>query len=170
MLLSGCQTATPEEVTMKFWQALAQSNIENAKTLATANSQRFVNLKEIDSLSTIQTGEVITDELTASVLTTISRNKKAITFNTVLLNEDEGWKVDFQQTHTNIAMLPFEGIAKSLEQLGDSFVNQLEDTVPLIEKEIESLGNELKGQIDEFGRTLKKPQTPNKPKAPPGTI
>jgi hypothetical protein len=113
---------------------------------------------------------VVADELNASVTTTINRNNKPVTFNTVLLKENDGWKVDFQQTHTNIAMVPFEGIAKSLQDIGDTFTNQLEQQIPLIEKEVESLGNELKGEIEKFGETLKKPNPPAKPKNHTGAI
>ncbi len=170
LFLYGCQTATPEEVTTKFWQALAQGQLETAKTLATDSSQRLVNIQEIDKLSAIKTGEVVANDINASVETTINRNNKPVTFNTVLLKEKDSWKVDYQQTHTNIAMVPFESIGKSLQKLGDTFTDQLEESVPLIEKEMESLGNELKEQIDAFGRSLKKPGSPNKPNPHPGSI
>jgi hypothetical protein len=171
LLLFGCQAATPEEVTTRFWQALAQSQIDVAKNQTTLSSQHLVNLQDIDKHSTIKTGEVNADEVNASVVTTINRNNKPITFKTILLKEKNNWKVDFQQTHSNIVMLPFEGIAKSFQELGDTFTNQLEQTVPLIEKEMESLGNELKEQIDEFGRNLKEPEnTPDKSKTNPGSI
>lgn len=169
ILLYGCQAATPEEVTLKFWQALAQGQIANAKNQTTKDSQAVVNIKDIDKHSPIKTGEIFADEINASVSTTINRNNKPVTFNTVLRKEQEGWKVDFQQTHTNIAMVPFDGIVRSLQDLGDKFANQLEQQIPLIEKEMESLGNEMKDQIDQFGRSLKKPTPPAKPKNP-GTI
>lgn len=149
---------------------MAQERIEIAKNQATSTSQHLVNFRDIDKHSAIKTGTVIVDEVNASVETTINRNNKPVTFNTVLLKEKDGWKVDYQQTHTNIAMAPFEGIAKSLQEIGDTFTNQLEQSVPLIEKEMESLGNELKDQIDEFGRSLKKPDSPNDPKNHPGSI
>lgn len=172
LLLYGCQSATPEEVTTKFWRALASGQIENAKNQTTQDSQRFVNLQEqeIDKNSAIKTGEAVVNDLNASVETTINRNDKPVSFNTVLLKENGNWKVDYQQTHTNIAMAPLDGIAKSLQKLGDTVTDQLEEQVPLIEKEMESLGNELKEQIDEFGRALEKPNPPVNPKKPPGTI
>ena len=170
MLLTGCQEKTPEEVTANFWQALAQSQIAIAKELATSNSRDLINLNDIDKHSYIKTGPVIVDDLYASVETTITRNSKPITFNTVLLIENDGWKVDFQQTHTNIAMVPFEGIAKSLQNIGETFTKQLEQTAPLIEKEMESLGNQLKQQIDEFGKALKRPENKNNPKSNAGSI
>lgn len=168
--LCGCESGNPEGTTTKFWQALAQGQINIAKKQATQNSQNMVTLQDIDTHSAISTGQVTINELDAMVETTISRNNKPITFNTVLLKEQGSWKVDFQQTHTNIAMIPFEGIVKSLENLGDSLTKELEEAVPQIEKEIESMGNELKEQLDEFGRSLKKPQDPYKPKPHPNTI
>ncbi len=169
VLLYGCQATTPEEVTLKFWQALAQGQLEAAKNVTTKDTQTIVNVKDIDKHSPIKTGEIFADDINASVSTTINRNNKPVTFNTVLRKEQEGWRVDFQQTHTNIAMVPFDGIVRSLQDLGDSFAKQLEQQVPLIEKEMESLGNEMKDQIDQLGRTLKKPNPPPKPKHP-GTI
>lgn len=162
-------------MTTKFWQALAQGQIETARTQATESSQHLVNLNDIAQHSTVKTGEVIITELDATVETIITRNDKPVSFDTVLLKEKDSWKVDYQQTRINISMIPFDGIAKSLQNLGDSFAKQLEESVPLIEKEMESLGNELKGQIDEFGRSLGKPQEekphdPGKPKPYPGTI
>jgi hypothetical protein len=170
LLLYGCQARTPEGVTTKFWQALAQGQIEVAKKLATQSTQHLVNLQDIDRHSTIKTGNVVADELNASVETTITRNNKQASFNTVLLKEKDSWKIDYQQTHTNIAMVPFDGIVKSLQNLGDSFTKKLEESVPLIEKEMESLGNELKEQLDEFGRSLEKPKDSGKPQSHPNSI
>jgi hypothetical protein len=168
-LLYGCEPTTPDGVTAKFWQTLAQGDLETAKKQATQTTQHLVTLKDIDNHSTITTGEVtLNDQTSALVTTTINRNKKPVTFNTVLLKEKDAWKVDFAQTHTNIAMVPFDGVVKKLEELGDKFTKGLEESVPLIEKEMENFGNELKGQLDEFGRSLKKPPNPN-PNSPKPT-
>jgi hypothetical protein len=161
-LLYGCEPSTPEGVAAKFWRTLAQGELETAKKQTTQTTQHLVTLKDIDSHSTVTTGAVtLNDQTNALVTTTINRNKKSVTFNTVLLKEKDSWKVDFDQTHTNIAMVPFDGMVKKLEELGDNFTKGLEESVPLIEKEMESFGNELKGQLDEFGRSLKKPPNPS---------
>jgi len=170
LLLYGCQAATPEDVTTKFWQALAQGQIENAKNQATLSCQHLVNLRDIDKHSVIKIGEVVADDLNASVETTISRTNKPVTFNTVLVKEKDSWKVDYQQTQINISMIPWDGVVKSLQNLGDAFTKQLEQSVPIIEKEMESLGNDLKDQIDEFGRSLEKPKDSGKPESHPNTI
>jgi len=164
LLLLGCQATTPEEVTLQFWQELAQGHVEDAKSKVTQDTQAIVNTREIDQHSPINIGEAVVEDNNAYVTTTINRNNKPVTFETILMKEDDnGWKVDFQQTHTSIAMAPFEGIAKSLQEMGETFTNQLEQQLPLIEKEIEAFGNELKGEIDRFGQTLKKPKPPASP-------
>lgn len=170
LLLYGCQATTPEEVTTKFWQALAQGQVETAKARATISTQHLVNLKNITQHSTIKTGEVVINELDATVETIITRNDKPVSFNTVLLLEKDVWKVDYQQTQTNISMIPWDGVVKGLQNLGDAFTKQLEESVPLIEKKMESLGNELKKQIDEFGHSLEKPKDPGKLQSQPNTI
>ncbi|MBK8817179.1 MAG: hypothetical protein IPN42_17485 [Methylococcaceae bacterium] len=158
----GCQSEkSPEEVTKQFWQTLAQGRIENAKDFVTTSSQHLVNLQDIDQHSTIQIGEAVIEESNAMVQTTLMRHKKQVTFDTALSLEQDAWKVDYLQTQMNISMLPLEDVVKSLQNLGGVFAKQLEKQLPLIQKEMESLGDELKNQIDEFGRSLEKPQNPN---------
>jgi hypothetical protein len=172
LLFYGCQAArTPEEVTMVFWQALAKDQIEIAKSYATQSTRYLVNLQDIEKYATIKTGQAVINDVDASVETTITRNNKPVSFNTVLVKEKDGWKVDYQQTRTNIAMIPFDGVVKSLENLGNAFGKQMEQQIPIIEKEMESIGDELKKQIDEFGKSLEKPVDPGKkPKPHPGAI
>jgi hypothetical protein len=177
LLLSGCQTGkSPEEVATSFWQALAQGKIENAKKHVTQDSQHLVNLQDIDTHSTIKTGVAVVEDSGARIETTISRNKRQVTFDTVLLKEEGIWKVDYLQTQKNISMIPIDEVVKSLQNLGDTFAKQLEQQLPQVQKQMESLGNQLKNEIDELGRDLKKPDipktpgNPNNPKAPPGSI
>ena len=179
LLISGCQTGkSPEEVTALFWQTLAQGKIDNAKKHVTTESQHLVNLQDIDTHSNIKTGIAVIQETGegATVETTITRNKRQVTFDTVLLKEEDAWKVDYLQTQMNVSMIPFGEVVKSLQNLGDTFAKQLEQQLPQIQKEMESLGNQLKNEIDELGKSLNKPpipkapNQPNKPKPAPGTI
>ncbi len=171
LIFSGCQTGkSPEEVTTAFWQALAQGQIEKAREQATESSQHLVNLQDIEKSSSIEIGEAIVEESNASVPTTITRHNKRVTFDTVLLLEQDAWKVDYLQTQMNISMLPLDDVFKSLQNLGGTFAKQLEKRLPIIQKEMESLGEELKKQIDEFGRSLEKPQDPNAKKPQPNSI
>lgn len=163
-LLVGCQATSPEEVTTNFWQSLAQGQLENAKKLTSDSSKHLVSLTVIDPQSTIKIGEIVADDVNATVETTIIRMKGPVTFKTVLLKENDNWKVDYQQTRMNLSMLPFDAVVKSLQNLGDTVANELEQSAPLIEKEIQSLGNEFRNQIEEFSKNLKKPgNTSNHP-------
>ena len=132
--------------------------MKNAKKHVTLGSQHLVNLQDIETHSTIKIGVAVIQEsdADATVETTITRNKRQVTFNTVLLKENDTWKVDYLQTQMNISMIPFGEVAKSLQNLGDAFAKQLEKQLPIIQKEMESLGDELKNQIDELGRSFGK--------------
>jgi hypothetical protein len=170
LLLNSCQTATPEDVTTKFWQSLAQGQLEAAKNHVTVSSQHLVNPQDIDTHSPIKINQAIINEEIATVETSITRNKRPVAFNTILVKEKDEWRVDYQQTQINISMIPFDGVIKSLENLGNTLGKQLEQQIPAIQKEMESIGGELKNKIDEFGHSLEQPEIPNKPKTRPGTI
>lgn len=171
LLLSGCQAGkSPEEVAGLFWQSLAQGKIENARTHVTQDSQHLVNLQDIDTHSTIKMGVAVIEDSKARVETTISRDKRLVTFDTVLIKKEDIWEVDYLQTQMNISMIPLGEVVKSLQNLGDTFAKQLEQQLPQVQKGIESLGNQLKNEIDELGQDLKKPDNSNNPKTPPGSI
>jgi len=87
-----------------------------------------------------------------------AENSRVLSFNTVLVKQNDQWQIDYQQTLHNIASQPFSGIIKSLEAIGDTLNRQLQQQIPLIEQEIESFGKELQQQLDEFGRNYKDPQ------------
>lgn len=164
LILSGCQTATtPEEVTTVFWEALMHGDIESAKKQATQETQQLVGKQQPIENSSLRTGQITINGLNATVETIITQSDKTLSFNTVLFKENDHWKVDYRQTLINISNEPFNGIIKSLQNIGDILNKQLEQQLPLIEKEIESFGEELKQQLDEFGRNLEKQKPPQKP-------
>lgn len=170
LILSGCQATTPEEVTTAFWEALLHGDIESAQKQATRESRQLVGKQQTIASSSLRTGQITINGLNATVETIITQNDKTLTFNTVLFKENDHWKVDYRQTLINISNEPFSGIIRSLQNLGEIFNKQLEQQMPLIEKEIESFGEELKRQMDEFGRNLEKPKPPQKPQPYRDTI
>jgi hypothetical protein len=159
VLISGCQTPkTPEQVTAAFWTALIQADLETAKKFTTQNSQHLITEEEARENSTLNTGKIVINGSHATVETTMIEEGRTISFNTALLKEGDLWKIDYQQTLTNISAIPFNGIFKSLEEIGETLNEQLEQQMPLFEKQIESFGEELKQQLDEFGRYLENPK------------
>ena len=175
LVLAGCQTGKPpEEITASFWQALAQGQLDQARTQVTQKTQHLVGLNDIDKLSTVTTGKATEDDDSARVPTTIMKNRQIVAFDTVLHLENDVWKVDYLQTQLNITLSPLGDVAKSLVELGGSFAKQLqeqlpliqksmESQLPLIQKNMESLGIELKKQIEQFNRSLKIPPKPSNP-------
>jgi hypothetical protein len=175
LLLSGCQAvSTPEQVTLTFWEAMAQGNLESARKHATQETQHLVTKQQNLEGASIKTGEVVIDGPNATVSTSMTlkkpENNKHLSFNTVLLKEHDLWKVDYQQTLNNLSILPFGELFNSLRAIGDTINKELEQQIPLFEKQIKSFSEELIRQLDEFRRNLEKSIPPEKSKPYSGTI
>ena len=174
-MLSGCQAVlTPEQVTLTFWEAMAQGNLKSARKQVTQETQHLVAKQQNLEGASIKTGEVVIDGPNATVSTIMTLKKpesnKHLSFNTVLLKEHDLWKVDYQQTLNNLSILPFGELFKSLRAIGDAINKELEQQVPLFEKQIKSFSEELIRQLDEFRRNLEKSIPPEKKNPYPGTI
>ncbi len=174
-MLSGCQAvSTPEQVTLAFWEAMTQGNLESARKHATQETQNLVTKQQNLEGASIETGEVVIDGPKATVSTSMTlkkpENNKHLSFNTVLLKEHDLWKVDYQQTLNNLSILPFGELFNSLRAIGDTINKELEQQIPLFEKQIKSFSEELIRQLDEFRRNLEKSIPPEKPKPYSGTI
>jgi hypothetical protein len=175
LLLSACQTAlSPGQVTLAFWEAMAQGNIESARKHATKDTQYLVIKQQNMEGASINTGEVVIDGPNASVLTIMTLKKtvgkEPFSFNTVLLKENDLWKVDYQQTLNNISVMPFGELFKSLRAIGDAINKELEQQIPLLDKQIKSFGEELIRQMEEFRRDLENSIPPDKQTPQPGSI
>lgn len=175
-MLSGCQAVlTPEQVTLEFWEAMAQGDLESARKHATQETQHLVTKQQNLEGASLKTGEVVIDGPNATVSTIMTlkkpENNEYLSFNTVLLKENDLWKVDYQQTLNNLSILPFGELFNSLRAIGDAINKELEQQVPLFEKQIKSFSEELIRQLDEFRRNLEKSiPPPEKQKSYPGTI
>ncbi|MFA5922016.1 MAG: hypothetical protein WC856_12100 [Methylococcaceae bacterium] len=175
-MLSGCQAVlTPEQVTLAFWEAMAQGDLESARKHATQETQHLVAKQQNLEGASLKTGEVVIDGPNAKVSTIMTlkkpENNEYLSFNTVLLKENDLWKVDYQQTLNNLSILPFGELFNSLRAIGDAINKELEQQVPLFEKQIKSFSEELIRQLDEFRRNLEKSiPPPEKQKSYPGTI
>ena len=174
-MLSGCQAVlSPEQVTLAFWEAMAQGNLESARKHATQETQHLVTKQQNLEGASIKTGEVVINGTNATVSTIMTLKKpesnKLLSFNTVLLKENDLWKVDYQKTLNNLSILPFGELFNSLRAIGDTINKELEQQIPLFEKQIKSFSEELIRQLDEFRRNLEKSIPPEKPKPSSDTI
>ena len=175
LMLNGCQTvSTPEQVTQAFWKAMAQGNLESAKKHVTGETQHLVTKQQNLEDASLKTGEVVLGGQNAKVATVLTlkkpENNKSLTFDTVLLKENDLWKVDYQQTLDNLLHQPFGEIFKSLLGIGEAINKELENQIPLFEKQLRSFSEDLIRQLEEFRRQLEKSLPPEKQQAHPGTI
>jgi hypothetical protein len=174
-LLSGCQPVlTPEQVTTAFWEAMAEGNLGSARKYATRDTQHLVTKQQNLEDATLKTGAVLIDGSNATVSTIMTlkkpENNKVLSFDTVLLKENDLWKVDYQRTLNNLSNQPLGDIFKSLRAIGETINKELEQQVPLFEKQIKSFSEELIRQLDEFRRQLEKSVPPEKQKPHSDTI
>ena len=139
---------------------MAQGNLDSARKHATQETQHLVTKQQNLEDASLKTGEVVIDGPNATVSTIMTLKKpesnKHLSFNTVLLKENDLWKVDYQQTLNNLSILPFGDLFKSLRAIGDTINKELEQQIPLFEKQIKSFSEELIRQLDEFRRKLEK--------------
>jgi len=175
LLLGGCQAVlTPEQVTTAFWEAMAEGNLDSARKYATQETQHLVTKQQNLQDAAVKTGTIFIDGSNATVTTVMTLKKpesnKDLSFDTVLLKENELWKVDYQRTLNNLSNLPFGDIFKSLQAIGETINKELEQQIPLFEKQIKSFSEELIRQLDEFRRQLEKAAPPEKQKPHSNTI
>ena len=174
ILLSGCQTvSTPEQVTQAFWEAMTEGDIEAARKWASEETQNLVAKQQNLEDAEVGTGAIVIDGPKARVATVLSlkkpENGRVLSFDTVLAKENNQWKVDYRQTLNNYN-LPLGELFKSLQAIGESINKELEQQIPLFEKQLKSFGEELQRQMEEFRRELEKSLPADKEDTPPGTI
>ena len=164
----------PDQVSKSFWQALLVGDSQTARNYATQDSRQLVKLPDPAwKNASVSIGEIRIKGENASVETIIlpesDANKPLYTLLTYLVKENGAWKVDYRQTQYSLPGSIFEGLIKSLQNLGDTFTREIEKELPLIGKELDSFGLELKEKLDEFGRELEKFTKPKK-EPHPGSI
>ncbi|PTN11576.1 DUF4878 domain-containing protein [Nitrosomonas aestuarii] len=160
-ILSGCQTIlTPEQATTTFWKAMANGDLESAKKYTTQETQYLVTKQENIMGASLETGVIVIDGLNAKVATVIMpknpESNQLLSFDTVLLKENDVWKVDYRQTLNNFSILPFGDVINSLRAIGDVINEKLEQQMPFFENQIRSFSDQLIRQLDEFRHQLEK--------------
>ncbi len=176
LIISGCQTVlNPEQVTTSFWKAMSNSDLESAIKYTTLETQYLVAPQENIKEASLETGMVVINGPNAKVSTVITlknpENNKLLTFDTILLKQNDIWKVNYRETLNSLSILPFGEVFNSLRAIGDVINKKLEQQMPFIENQIRSFSDELIRQLDEFRQQMEKAIPPEKQKFfPPGGI
>ena len=168
--VTACQsTKTVEDITLAFWSAIAENDLELAEQYCSAKSKPLLSSSHHSNFqnTTLSYGKIVIDGNQATVETLIiPADDKQHSFTTFLLKEGNNWKVDYQQSRKNLENSQlFVDLFKSLDTLSDTVNKQLEHQLPLIEKGIKSFEQAFKQKIDDLEKELKKtfPQKEQKP-------
>ena len=158
--LSACESKkTPTETTQAFWSAMAKNNLKVAKRYCSSQSKVLPSSSNTLFKESVFTyGKITIDGNQATVEAKITPpfNKRS-SFTTFLIKENDIWKIDCQRSSSSLVGSQLvDDFFKNLNEFGKNLNNQLEQQLPLIEKEIEKFGQELEKQIDRFKNELKK--------------
>ncbi len=172
VLLNACQTPeAPDEITLVFWQAIANDDLNRAKKYTSDNSQNLLKASSIDRKlkhARFSVGEIIINGHQAQVETTaVFTSKNSSTFTTFLIKQAKHWRVDYHRTQLSLTDNFYHGLFKSLKDFGDNLNKQLEKQLPFIEQGVESFAQELKQQLDKLGQNLEKALPPRPEKKNP---
>lgn len=158
--LSACESKkTPTETTQAFWSAMAKNNVTVAKSYCSYQSQASLpssNTAFKESTFTYGRITIDGDQATVDAQIVPPFNNRS-SFTTFLIKENDIWKIDCQRSASSLAGNQLiDDFFNNLNEFGKNLNKQLEQQVPLIEKEIEKFGQELEKQIDNFESELKK--------------
>ncbi len=126
LLLVSCSKGdNPDDVTIEFWTALSENNLEEAKYYSTDASAELFDEKVRNA--SFQIGKVRYDCDGATVVTRLVRQsaETSSTFNTYLVRDqdEDRWKVDYRHTLKNIDRVAdkrFKNLIKTTKESGKS--------------------------------------------------
>lgn len=160
VLVSGCKPQTPDEVTAAFWQAMQQDRLDVAAMLTSNPDQKISSLKDSIGTATFSYGEPEVSGDAATVKTTLmdkgeDGSDKKVSFSTMLLKTDEGWRVDWPKTSLSLTGNALLG-SLHLQKLGDMIeqrltekLNAIAAALPQLEQQLLQMGEASSRQIEE---------------------
>jgi hypothetical protein len=148
--------------------ALDGNHVDAARQLASEGTRGLVGKAPQPEwkIDTLKTGEVRIDGTQAAVETEVEYDRPepvhTLRFDTFLVREDNTWKVDYRKTRDYMLLHPFGELLQNLQNLGETFGEQLQKQLPQIEEGIHSFGEQLNEQLKQFERDLEKAFPPPK--------
>lgn len=146
----GCGGAGGNEaanVARGFWDALEAGDIETAKTFATTSSASSLQMTENmqDKDISVTLGEIVDEEGTTFVETTVAtRNEETemdIPMKTVLVQENDEWKVDVDQTMMSLFGGAMAEMMKGMgEAMGEAMQGMGEEVGKAMQEGMEGMG------------------------------
>ena len=166
-MLSGCAASlTPMQVSEKFWVAIQNGDGASARKYIAEGTIKSEDATEnILPVNTFSLGRTVIDENNAWIDTSVEiagDRPFSMSLKTVLLKNNNGWLVDYDQTVASISRGgSVARVIGSLSELGDEFydkldrsLDEIERSLPEIQKEIETVEENIKQKLPELQRRL----------------
>jgi len=173
LLLSACTRPAedPKTVADKYWQYIQAGNINEAKKLASLNSQPVLRQHSERISKGTQIDNAGATTIISTTITTIdpdSNYRHSETFNTVLVLQQGHWKVDVEQSQ--IPPAPGER-EKQMQQLADELSESMQENIESMDDAMsqglqllnealrdgsKEMGHSLLQMMDELNSTMKK--------------
>ncbi len=176
--LFSCQSSmTPLQVSENFWLGIQQKNIALVKKYSLPDSFNDPDdIEQFPDITAITFGKIIIDadyaEIETSVTILSDEKTMDIPLKTHLINENDIWKVNYEQTilplMINQEMTDLFGgiqgltgefaeeIEKSVEEFKEKAIPEIKSKLEEAEQQLREKLPELKNMIDEFLQELEK--------------
>ncbi len=167
VMVSGCATnLSPIEVSQNFWTAVQNKDSQTIRKYITSASPRENDLTaNILPVSNFTLGRTVIDKNQAWVDTTVeiaADDPFSLPIKTVLLQENEQWKVDYTATVASISSSSdVARILGNLNDLGIQFADKLnqslgeiQKTLPEVQRELEKIEESMKQKLPELQQRM----------------
>jgi len=159
LLLSACTQPAedPKVIADKYWKYIQSGNIDEAKKLASINSQPVLqqHRNRIDQNTQINNAGAKTIINTTVTTIDADNNRHSETFNTVLVLQQGQWKVDVEQSQIPPAPGETEKQIKQLaNELSESMQENIESMDDAMNQGMQLLNEALRDGSKEMGDSL----------------
>jgi hypothetical protein len=167
LLNASCaQDLTPRDVAVRFWNAIEQGDTRAVKHYVTAaDAAALESLDRVLPITKSELKRTVIEDESAFVDTTVTVDgDKPLDFplRTYLVREDQRWKVDYERTISAVATAgKLAAVIDKVHEFGDTLqqgidrsVEQLEQTLPEIERELSRIEDQIKQQVPELRKRL----------------
>lgn len=154
LLISCANSNTPSKVADNFWKAVASKDVEAAKELVVEGTMENTSFSKDAELEVVGIGkEADIENEIANVDTEINVTNKDKTrsykFETVLVKEDNLWKVDFDKTMSSM-------IGFSMKQLEDSLKKAGKEMGEAVKEAGRAMGEAIEQAVDKTKDAMEK--------------
>ena len=137
LVLTSCSLGNdPQSVARKFWDAMANRDVETARSYATRASRESLSIDQDEAADLqITLGEMTKTEGEVRISTIMKQTsddkEQGIPLQTILVQEDGAWKVDAERTMFSIlggAMgQMMDSLQQGIEDIGEAFKNGMQN-------------------------------------------